>query len=348
MVTCLKVPQANAEAARQLLLSKKIFSGKFKISREGGFVLFPLCKERVADAKALGIGELEEILLPPLSAKPDSIYDALESSLTDAERQSLVTSFDIVGDIAVLEVPPELEAKQTEIASAVLEVHSSVKVVAKKTGATSGEFRIRPIEVIAGERRTDTLYRESGCVFHLDLNKTYFSGRLSTERLRIASQVKNGENILALFAGIGPYPIVIEKNSKSAPGKQVAIELNPDAFAFMLENIVLNKCKTIEPILGDVAEVLANPYFQKWADRAIMPLPKSGVEFLPNIFPCMKIGGIVHFYSFGETASPFKSAEEAALKIALSCGRRAEIAGRRIVRPYSPGIVQVVLDLSIN
>jgi tRNA (guanine37-N1)-methyltransferase len=348
MVTCLKVPKEKAEQVRQLLLSKKIFSGKFRISREGTSVLFPINSDRVADAKAIGIGVLEELPLPPLASKPDSIYDALEGKMSEKERQALITSFDIVGDIAVLEIPDELSSKKKEIADAVFEVHGNIRVVAKKMGATSGEFRIRPVKVIAGESRTDTLCKESGCVFHLDINKTYFSGRLSTERLRIASMVKKGENILALFAGIGPFPIVIEKNSKARPKKQVAVELNPDAFAFMEENIALNKCKTIEAIEGDAAKVLSAPRFSAWADRAIMPLPKSGAEFLQFVLPCMKKGGIVHFYFFGDGDSPYALAEKAAKETASECGRKISISGRRIVRPYSPGTVQAVLDLSIS
>ncbi len=348
MVTCLKVPKAIAEETRQKLLNKNIFSGKFKISREGDSVLFPISPEKVAEALGLGVGVLEELPIPPLQTKPESIYGALEGKLTDGERQALVTSFDIVGDIAVLEIPEELQAKEKEIADAVFSVHANIKVVAKKTGATSGEFRIRPVKVIAGENRTDTLYRESGCLFRLDINKAYFSGRLSTERLRIASQVGKGENILALFAGIGPFPIVIEKNSRNKPKKQVAIELNPDAFAFMQENISLNKCKSIEPVLGDAAKILAEAKFANWAHRAIMPLPKTGGEFLKCVFPCMKKGGIVHFYSFGNEKEPYAHAEEAAKENAAACGKKIAIGAKRIVRPYSPREVQVALDISIK
>jgi tRNA (guanine37-N1)-methyltransferase len=348
MVTCLKVDKKHAEQARQLLLSHKIFSGKFKIAREGEYVLFPIPSENIAEVKKLKLGTLEEMLLTPLPQKPDSIYDALEGKLSEEERQALITSFDIVGDIAVLEIEPLLEKKEKLIADAVLSVHPNIKVVAKKAGGTQGEFRIRPVKVVAGENRTDTLYRESGCMFHLDLNKTYFSGRLSTERQRIAAQVKRSENILALFAGIGPFPIVIERNAPNLPKKQLAVELNPDACAFLRENIVLNKCKTIEAVEGDVRKVLAGKKYALWADRAIMPLPKSGEEFLASILPCMKKGGIVHFYSFGAESEPYAKAEEVAREKAASCGREVRIICRRIVRPFSPGVVQVVLDLMVS
>lgn len=348
MVTCLRVLKKDAETIRQLLLSKKVWSAKFKITREGEHVLFPLAPDKVDEVKKLKLGQLEELPLQPLPRKPKSFYDALEGKLSEEERKALITSFDIVGDIAVLEIEPELERKEKLIAEAVLDVHRNINVVAKKTGGTQGEFRIRPVKVIAGENRTDTIYRESGCLFRLDINKVYFSGRLSTERLRIAAQVKKGEKILALFAGVGPFPIVIERHAKGKPSKQFAVELNPDAVAFLRENIVFNKCKTIEAVEGDVSKVLAGKKYSKWAHRAIMPLPKSGEEFLQYVLPCMKKGGIIHFYSFGRESEPFAAAEKVAKEKAKAAGRKISAKFRRIVRPFSPGVVQVVLDLKVS
>lgn len=348
MVTCLKVRKSSAEAVRQTLLSLKVWSGKFKISREGDFVLFPLASESVEQVRKLRLGELENLPLAPIPSHPNSLYEALEGKLSQGDLSSLITSFDIVGDIAVLEIPPELEGKEKLIADAVLDVHRNIRTVAKKTGATGGQFRIRPILPIAGEMRTDTYYRESGCIFHLDINKVYFSGRLSTERLRVASLVKKGENILALFAGVGPFPIVAERHSKGKIAKQVAIELNPDAVKFLRENILLNKCKTIEPLEGDAGEILIQKRFLGWADRCFMPLPKSGEEFLRFVFPCMKNGGIVHFYTFGEDKNPFEGAQAAAEREANRAGISVRTVAKRIVRPYSPGLVQVVLDLEVK
>jgi len=348
MVACLRVLKKDAEKVRQLLLQNRVWSGKFKISREGEYVLFPVSPDKLGEVKKLKLGQLEELPLKPLPQKPSSIYSALEGKLTNEERNALVTSFDIVGDIAVLEIPDNLAAKQKLIADAVLAVHRNVKVVAKKIGGTRGEFRIRPVKVIAGENRTDTLYRESGCIFRLDINKVYFSGRLSTERLRIASLVRKGENILALFSGVGPFPIVIERHAKGKMARQLAVELNPDAVSFMRENIALNKCNSIEAVEGDVAKVLAEKKYSRWAHRAIMPLPKSGEEFLQFVLPCMRKGGVVHFYSFGSESDPYSAAEKIAREKAKDAGRKVTVKFMRIVRPFSPGVSQVVLDLMVN
>ncbi len=346
MVHCLKVESAQAERARQKLISLSLFSPKYKPARKDGFVLFPL-KEK-CEKKAASQGKVVKCTLTLQQTHPHSLSEALAGKLSPSEIAALTKSFDIVGDIAVLEIAPSLAKKEKIIAGAVLAVHRSIRAVAKKSGATAGEFRVRPVKVISGEKRTSTYCRESGCTFHLDINKVYFSGRLSTERLRIASQVKKGEKILALFAGVGPFPIVIEKRAQAMPAKQIAVELNPGACSFLRENILLNKCKTIEVMQGDVAKVLQNRKYSRFADRAIMPLPKSGVEFLASVIPCMRKGGIVHFYSFGPSSAPYAGAKSAAEKIAASCGRKISVLGQRVVRPYSPGVVQTVLDLAIS
>ncbi|MCX6769456.1 MAG: hypothetical protein NT051_02120, partial [Candidatus Micrarchaeota archaeon] len=139
------------------------------------------------------------------SGKPKNLREALEGKLSAREMEELVASFDLVGDIAVVEIPDALRAKEKLVAEALMSAHRNVKVVAKKTGGTAGEFRIRPVEVIGGEKRTAAIYREGGCEFELDLNKTYFSPRLGTERGRIAALVKPGEKVLVPFAGVGPF-----------------------------------------------------------------------------------------------------------------------------------------------
>ena len=145
---------------------------------------------------------------------PHSLKEALSSKFSEEELRHLTKAFDIIGDIAIIEIPDELVSREKEIAEAIMQVHRNVKVVAKKLGGMTGEYRVRPLKIIAGENRTETEYHENGCRMRFDVAKTYFSVRLSHERERIAAQVKDGENILALFAGVGPFPLVIARKNK--------------------------------------------------------------------------------------------------------------------------------------
>ena len=66
----------------------------------------------------------------------------------------------------------------------------------------------------------------------------------------------------------------------------------------MKQNVVLNKVQDkINVHLGDVREVL--PILYNKADRVLMPLPKTGEQFLGLVLDHTKKGGIVHYYCFG-------------------------------------------------
>ncbi len=269
----------------------------------------------------------------------------LEGKLADAEMKALVGSFDIVGSVAVVEIPHSLVKKQRLIANAILKNHHNIKTVAKKMGGTAGEYRIRPVKVIAGEKKTHAIYREGGCEFELDLNKTYFSPRLGTERERIAALVEKDERVLVPFAGVGPFAIRI---GKAVPSANVAgIELNPDAADYFARNIARNKCQNVRAICGDVRKILPGDY-TGWADRVAMPLPKDGSGFLPRIIPCLKRGGVLHYYSFGDAQNPFEKPERQVRDAAAKAGRTAIVLFRRVVRPYSKTVEQVVVDAEID
>ena len=338
MVLCVKVERKKAEGARKKLASDGVLDNSFSPENDGEFVYFPV-KSAPAGMKTAkrNLAKRQEF--------GKSIKGELEGKLTAKEADELVGSFDIVGDIAVVEIPDALEKKEKLVADAILKNHHNIKTVAKKTGGTAGEFRIRPVKVIAGEKRTHTVYREGGCDFELDLNKTYFSSRLGTERGRLVELVGKGENVLVPFAGVGPFAIRIGKAMPSA--NVVGIELNPEAAEFFGKNIDRNKCTNVSVLVGDVSEILPND-FAGWADRAAMPLPMDGGKFLKSIIPCLKKGGVLHYYSFGSVGNPFEAAEKQVKDEAAKLGRKTEILFRRVVRPYSKDTEQVVIDAEIN
>lgn len=356
LVLCLKVPKQEAERARRLLVAHGWLAHEYGVSQLEGDVLFPIQAQAKEQIRQLGLGSFTELFMPALTRKPQSLSQALEGKLTAGQMEQLIGSFDIVGDIAVLEIPPALAPKRQAIAQAVLQVHPQVRVVAQKTGGTAGLFRIRPVEVIAGERRTLTVSRESGCSFYVDLNSVYYTPRWSAERLRVARQVRAGENVLVCFAGVGPYAIVMAKEAQalSPPVSIVAIELNPQAALLMRKNIELNRRPNIEPIEGDVAAVLATPRFLRWADRALMPHPSASAQFLPAVLPALRAGGLLHYYAFAPHSSKtaasvsIASAFAQVKSLAQTLGYGLKLLGGRIVRPYSASLVQVVLDLQVS
>jgi len=366
----LKVPKDQGESIRRELVRKGLIAKDYPVISENDYVLFPLSRYE----NDLGF-ELVQREVEPREKGFQSLAEALSGLMSEAELEKLATSFDIIGDIAIIEIPdpksttqnrsvpssefrvsnsrnPEPETPnpqntklETLIGEALLKVHKNLKTVLKKLGPMEGEFRVRRLKRIAGEDRTTTLYKESGVAMELDVAKVYFSVRLSHERSRIASLVKPDEKILALFAGVGPFPLVIARKEPSA--RIIAIELNPDAVAFMEKNIKRNKAKNVQAILGDARKVVMKNY-RNYADRVLMPLPKGAQDFLDVAFAGVKDGGIVHFYTFAGIKDPFGDAIAKAEKAAKENDVSIEVVGKRIVRPYSPSTVQVVLDLRIR
>lgn len=206
------------------------------------------------------------------------------------------TSFDVIGDIMIMDIPKEHSKDEKAIAEDFLKRFSNIKVVAKKTGIHSGKYRLQKLKILAGERRKTTLHKENGIRMELNAETSYFSPRSATERARISSLVKPGEQVLVMFSGIAPYPLVIARHAK--PKVIYAIEINPEAHRFAEKNVKLNKLSNIKLYLGDVREVL--PKLRKKFDRILMPLPKTAEEFLPLAKKYAKKGAMIHFYTFGQ------------------------------------------------
>ncbi len=276
--------------------------------------------------------------------KPRSLKEALKGKLSKKELSELVTSFDVIGSIAVIEIPDALLKKKKTIAKALMQANTHIKTVARIKGKHSGKFRVRPVEIIAGKKTTLTEHKEHGCRFKVQVGKMFFSPRLSHERERIAKLIRKGEVVGAFFAGVGPFPIVFAKHSPMK--KAHAIELNPIAYMFLKENIALNKCThRIQPILGDVKKIA--PKLKGKCNRIVMPLPKGGEHFLDSAFIAAASNCVVHFYQFGPRDSPYKEALAKIKTTAKKFNRKTRVIRKKRVRSFSPKTIQVVIDFKI-
>jgi len=204
-----------------------------------------------------------------------------------------MSAFDIIGAIAVL---PLFTKNPKKEAVRIMNDNRSIKSVYMKAGKISGRLRRSNLKFISGERKKETVHRESGCVFKLDVEKCYFSPRLGNDRLDVAKKVKPGEKVLVMFSGVGPYPIVIAKNSRA---KEVyGIELNRIATKYALENARLNKLGNVKFIQGDVKKIIPKLSRKIKFDRIIMARPQLKDDFLASALQIAKEGTIIHFYDF--------------------------------------------------
>ena len=198
----------------------------------------------------------------------------------------------MIGDIAIVKLRPGLGTDEHALAKAILAEMKSVKCVYGQEGGVEGDYRLRKLRHLGGEERTTTTHKENGIRLKLDVETCYFSPRLSTERLRIAGEVAEGEKVLNMFAGVGPFSILIAKKTRVW-----SCELNHAAFTFHLENNRLNKVdKRIEMIEGDAMLLPKELAGERQFDRILMPHPSQSNLFLAAALSMLAPGGVVHYY----------------------------------------------------
>lgn len=329
-----KVPLREAEKAKEFLLNKGALDFNHEIIKEKEHLIYPINKE-VKKYKPL------EYKFPKKEIK-ENWKDFLNKKLDKKELKLLKTAHDVVGSIAILEIPDELEKKEKTIAKALLEKNKTIKTVLKKAGEHGGVFRTQKLEWLTGEKTKETIHRESNVNIKLNVEKVFFSARLATERKRIIKQIKPGEKVMVMFSGCAPYVCIFAKNSKA---KEVwGIELNPEANKYAVENVKLNKLNNVKLIEGDVKKETKK--IKEKFDRIAMPLPKSAEDFLPEAFILAKKGTIIHFYDF-EHENEFDETKE---KVRTAC-KKAKIKYKLLdfvkCGQYGPGKFRVCLDFEV-
>jgi tRNA (guanine37-N1)-methyltransferase len=254
------------------------------------------------------------------------LKESLKNKLSKKELDSLQKSFDVIGSIAVIDIPSQLKKKEKLIAQTLMASHSNIKTVLKKEGRIKGRLRTRKLKFIAGEKTKEAIHKESGCIFKLNVETCYFSPRMSNDRLEIARQVKLGEKILVMFGGVAPYAIVIAKNSRAK--KIYSVEINKTASKYAAENVGLNKLDNVEIIQGDVKRII--PKLRKKGvrfDRIVMARAQLKDDFLKEALSVAREGCIIHFHDFlFEENIP----EEALAKISKAVEKISKQGGVRI------------------
>jgi|Deesub1362A_J573_1020465.scaffolds.fasta_scaffold00131_68 tRNA (guanine37-N1)-methyltransferase len=325
-----KVPLHEAESTRKKLIELRMLDQKRKIKRMGGYAFLPVT--RVPKGFSIVETDFEEV------EEKKSFKEKLREILPAGKT---ITSYDIIGDIAVIEIPQGLEEYERRIAELLLSSHKHIRSVYEKKGEVEGLERVRTLKFLTGEDNPKTIHKEHGILLKLDISKVYFSPRLSYERERVLKQVKDGEVIVDLFAGVGPFSILLAKYRRV---KVYAIDINPYAYEYLKENIRINKvANKVIPLLGDCRELAP----RNIADRVIMNLPKSAHEFLDLSFQVVK-EGIIHFYSISPKQDLYSRQIELIREIGRKTEKEVNILGKRIVRPYSPYNYHIVIDIGVK
>lgn len=272
------------------------------------------------------------------------LKEAIIGILSEAEIEDLYGAFDQIGNIIILRIPDSLVSKKEIIGKVLLEKVKTARSVFYQSSPVSGDFRTRKLELLAGEDKTETEYKEHGCRFIVDVEKAFFSPRLSTERDRIANLIQDGETVINMFGGVGMFSIIAAKKKKCTVYN---IDINPNATKLCEQNITLNKLAgKVESLTGDATKIIEER-LSGIGDRILMLLPERSDEFLDSAIKATKKNGIIHYYCHihGDKKNQVsRLAKEHFLEVMKI---KTEVLGSKIVRPVGPRFYQAVVDAKL-
>ncbi len=349
-----EVELRNAQKLKQFLAKNNLLNRDYFPKREKDSIYFPLIKlnkKQLIDLKnknknkKIKVKIVNKILKK--TKKQVSVEELLKGKLSPTEIKLIPRAQERVGTILILEIPDKLKQKEEPIAQAFLKANNGIKTVVKKSRAHEGIYRLRKVIVLAGKKTRETIHYENNIRMVIDIEQTYFSSRLANERLRITKQIKKTkkpEEVLVMFSGAAPYPLVLAKNS---PLKVVyGVEINPLAHQLALKNVLFNKLEDkIRLFEGDVNLVL--PKIKKKFDRVLMPLPKTGEQFLPIALKKAKKGSIIHLYSFLDETE-LKKEPQLIKEICKKEKRSIRILRKVKCGQFSPAIARYCFDIKIK
>ena len=252
-----------------------------------------------------------------------------------------------VGDILITSIPKQLLEYRNDVGEAFLKLEPKrARTALGKIGPTKGITREPSFEYLAGDKNTETIHKELGCLFKLDAAKLTFSPGNHFERKRMLDAVKTDEFIVDMFSCVGNLSLPIAVHN--SPKQIVASEINPFAFNYLEKNIELNKVSScMKAIMGDNRLVLKE--FEGKADRVISGYLRSDEEQIRQAVRLCSENSIFHHHE-AITTKKEKQAETMMdiKRLIESEGRVCKRMIRKRVKKYSPGVDHIVLDIEIN
>ncbi len=272
--------------------------------------------------------------------------------LGEDAAKKIYGGMDVVGDIAIIRKPVDFNDIDVfrRLGEEIIRSVKYIRSVWLAVAPVEGEYRLRKLIHLAGEKRTETTYREHGCVFKVDISRTYISPRLSFEHIRVAKLVNEGETVINMFAGVGLFSIIIARHAR--PRKVISIDINPDAYRLMVENVSLNRVEgVVEPVLGDALKII--DLYRDSAERILLPLPELALEALPKAVDSLRGEGFIHVYDFVRANDKKAALDEASRKYAGALEESSHVDAfnityGRVVRSVGPRRYQVVLDIWVR
>lgn len=337
-----KITLSQGEAMRKHLLELQLLRTDLKIKKDDRFIYLPII-DKVSINNT--ISNQFDIIVTNFTKQHEKINDYKELLEFSSDLQTLLpASFDVIGSIILIKIDEQLIPFQKDIGNALLQTHSHVTSV-YSIEPVEGELRTRSVSPIAGVEQTVTTHREFGVKYFVDIEKTYFSPRLATERKYISSIVEPNEVILDMFTGVAPFPIIISKFAK--PKIIIGIDKNDEAIILAEKNVALNNFDRIIKLFSDDAKNASRilQSLNLHADRIIMNLPFYSFDFFTYALQCIKKRSIIHLYTIGDEES-IEQRLDSLKKEAESLNFKIFIENKRKIKTYAPHEFYMGIDIT--
>ena len=315
---CLCVEKHLGEQVLSLIKKLGCLHKDYLVHRVGEDVCIPIDERCINSIEQrlphLGIAYRLTFCSPPRSKsirRGVNLRTLLKEVLPCEVVERIPRSFDVVGDIALIELDPDIAHRYGHIvAEAIMRLQPRVRAVFAR-GATEGVERVRRLIHIGGENRTQTIHREHGILIAVDIAKAYFNPSLSTEHARVASYVDDHDLVLDLFAGVGPFALHIATRCRAYV---VACDINVYALQLLRKSIELNRRRIkgfIEPIAIDSIEAIKSYVFRENTfTHIIMNLPHEAPKLSHYVLRIVSRGGLLHIYGIASSPRDFVSSLE--------------------------------------
>ncbi len=335
---CIRIDKKEGVKAISLLKKHNLLIQNLKIKKEKNTLIIPV---KDAEKASLVLSE-NRIKNEKCHSSFEEKTKKIEEIVDEVLRNGGIwrSSYHQVGDIIIFNAKTEEEVKKLEItAKKLLEYFPYFKAAYAKI-KTIGEHRTPQLVYLAGEKRTTTIVKEHGIRFFVDVKNAYYNPRFSEEHHRIASTVKDGENILDMFTGVGGFCLHIATSKKTTI---YCNDINPKAIALLHKSIFLNKKKIISNIyiINTDAKNLKEVLYEIKFDRIIMNNPTQSLEFLPIALNIAKQNSIIHFYLLEEKTKIKNKAEH------IKQTYNLKLVNIREIMEYSPAASIYRLDFKI-
>jgi tRNA (guanine37-N1)-methyltransferase len=320
-----RVPRSRGELTRGILREHGLLRTDLEVGHEGDLLLFPIREGLEVPA---GVGEVVETEWVPTSPRGPQDYRDL-MAWPASERDLLPRSFDVIGDVVLIRLPPEVEARGPDIGEALLRFVPGARLVGQDRGVHGPERR-RHVERLAGSGPWTTRHKENGLELEVDLEGAYFSPRLAREHARVAGEVRPGDRVYDLCCGVGPFAVTIARDRRAS--QVVAVDSNPVAIACLRATLArLPFGRTVEPVEDRVERFLLD---RPPVERVVFNLPHEGIKYLPSVANLVCRAGRLFWYEVTERGASERRTWEV-LEV-LGGPTSWRLVDSHVVHPYSP------------